>query len=260
MRSYQSAGDRWWVGFLGLCIGLLCTSMPVWAQSEQAAPETPAAASAAEGAATPSQQPAATPNAVSFSSGRASVWDQAKLEKQLRGHFARAIDVHHEYERELEKSGMGRLVDGPRIQQDKTMAETRQISQEMRRVVAEYRKRYVVTVADMLHVIDTAPLEPAFRKTMAPQYRALITDARDAALKSWDREQETIDAAVQLAEMLWASRARWTSANQRFAFTQRSDLNEFRRRMGVLSSLVMAQTAERQAREQEIEALMKDKR
>lgn len=192
--------------------------------------------------------------------GASAVVSEVSIERRFEGLMTRIEGMQRNYERDMDKAGMARLIDGQRIQQDKTMAETRAIAAEVRRVVADYRKRQMSTFDEMLSLIETAPGDESYRRNLKANYQLLLIDARDAARKAWGQEQAIAEAAEQLAEMLWASRARWSFQDRRFGFTRTADMDDFAKRMGVIRKLTMDQMAARMERQRAAQEWLKTQR
>lgn len=233
-RRERRAGCRSWLLGLMLVIGTANASAQV-AESQPQDPTPPA-------------------------EGASAVVAEVSVERRFEGLMTRIEGMQRNYERDMDKAGMARLIDGQRIQQDKTMAETRAIAAEVRRVVADYRQRQMATFDEMLSLIDRAPGDEAYRRSLRANYQLLLIDARDAARKAWGQEQAIAEAAGQLAEMLWASRARWSFQDRRFAFTRTADMDDFAKRMGVIRKLTMDQMIARMERERAAREWLKAQR
>lgn len=174
--------------------------------------------------------------------------DMAAVEMMMKGLLKRGIDLRQEYEAELSKVGIDRLLDGPRIKQDKSMAETRAIATDVRRVVTNYRQRNLAIFEEMSEKLATVPINDVLKRDLNAGVQSTMQANRAAAVRLWDQEQQLAEMLGQIAEMLGSSRARWQMQGDKFLFSKQSDLEEFRQRMTALQKLQAMQQAEMESR------------
>lgn len=167
----------------------------------------------------------------------------AALEMLIKSSFKHALDLQTEYQLALKKAGVERLVDGQRIQQDKSMAETRAISAEARQVVQVYRQRNLALFETVRQQLEAAPLDEASRRKAFAGMLGVMQQNIEASTRSWDLSQEMVEVFARTAEMLGASRARWRFKDGEFIFSKKSDADEFTRNAAVLQKLEAEQQA-----------------
>ena len=174
--------------------------------------------------------------------------DMATVEMLIKGLLKRGIDLRQEYEAELSKVGAERLLDGRRIKQDKSMAETRSIANDLRRVVTTYRQKNLAIFEEMSEKLATLPIDDVLKRDLNAGVQSTMQANRAAAVRLWDQEQQLAEMLSQIAEMLGSSRARWQMQGDKFLFSRQSDLEDFKQRMTALQKLQDLQQAEMESR------------
>lgn len=167
----------------------------------------------------------------------------ATLEMLIKGSFKRAIDLQTEYQLAMKKSGVERLLDGQRIQQDKTMAETRAIAAEARQVVQMHRQKYLALFETVRQQVEAAPLDEDMRRKALAGVLGAMQQNIKTATRTWDLNQEMVEVFARAAEALGASRARWRFKDGVFTFSKKSDAEEFTRHAAALQKLEAEQQA-----------------
>lgn len=172
-----------------------------------------------------------------------STGSAATLEMLIKSSFKHALDLQTEYQLALKKSGIERLLDGQRIQQDKSMAETRAIAAEARQVVQVYRQRNLALFETVRQQLELAPLDDATRRKASAAMLGVMQQNIEASTRSWDLSQEMVEVFARTAEMLGASRTRWRFKDGEFTFSKKSDVDEFTRNASALQKLEAEQQA-----------------
>lgn len=178
--------------------------------------------------------------------------DLATWEMLVKGMAKRGLDLRQEYEAELTRVGLGRLLDGRRIKQDKSMAETRAIVNDVRRLATNYRHKNLAVFDELSLQIDAAPINDEYRRGLKVGAERGVQTGREFAMRSWDLEQQLIEMLSEIAEMLGASRARWQMQGENFVFARKSDLDEFNLKMANFDRLSQVQLAATETRMREV--------
>jgi hypothetical protein len=188
--------------------------------------------SVASGTALPPNLPTETP-------GRT---DAEKAGVLLKAMVNRSLTERRNYMAELDALGWTQVLDGARLRQDRSFAETRNVFERARDIVAKYRMRTTETFAAMRRDIENSDLSSEGRRGMLAGFDKTSERGLAHALQSWTLEEQILSEIEGAAQYLHANRSAWTVESGKLAFLDQGRLDRFNAYM----SRVQALSAEQQ--------------
>lgn len=171
----------------------------------------------------------------------AGTTDAQKMGALLNSMVNRSLTERRNYEAELDAVGWTRVLDGPRLQQDRSFAESEGMFERARAVMAKYRSRSDEVFTEMRREIEGADLGSEAKRGMLTGFDKASERGRATALQGWTMEAQILSEIEAAARHVHANRTGWTVENGQLAFLDQAGLDRYNTFMERVQALAAQQ-------------------
>gem|GEM_PF-2200050 len=153
----------------------------------------------------------------------------------------RMLAHRREYELELEAIGWGKILDGQRLKNDVTLAESRTMIQQAKDVVLKHKLKTSDLLVTIRKDIERSDLSPSAKQSMLAGFDSTSAQGKAQAMEVWMLEEQALDEIGKVFALLSARRSAWQIQDGQIMFQSQKDLDLFNSYLATVQSLVAKQ-------------------
>ena len=165
----------------------------------------------------------------------------AKIGVVIKTMMNRMLAQRREYELELEAIGWSKLLDGQRLRNDSSLAESRTILQQAKVIVAKYRSRTNDVFIQVRRDIENSDLTANSKQSMLSGFDDSAQQGQAQAMELWSLEEQVLSQIENAFNLLGAKRSGWQIQDGQVVFHRQADLDLFNSYMSQVQILVAKQ-------------------
>lgn len=222
----RESSQTGWLGFALIYASLIAAASIAESRQKSelrtVATEMQNSISAIDISASSSQSTPIPPPITSSATGEAG-----KIDVLLKTVLNRAISQRREYMLELEAIGWPNILDGSRLKNDSTFAQSRTMVQQAKDIVAKYRSRTDTLYAQMRRDIETSGMGTELRRATLAVFDQRLSQGISQAAELWSLEEQVIGHIENGLNLLAARHGGWTLQEGQVTFHRQKDLDLF---------------------------------
>ena len=167
--------------------------------------------------------------------------DGGKMGLVMKTMVNRMLAHRREYELELDAIGWGKILDGQRLKNDVTLAESRTMIQQAKDVVLKYKSKTSDLFAIIRQDIERSDLSPSSKQSMLAGFDRTSAQGKAQAMEVWMLEEQALEEIGKVFSLLSARRSAWQIQDGQVMFQSQKDLDLFNSYLATVQSLVAKQ-------------------
>lgn len=166
-----------------------------------------------------------------------------EIEQFMKTFMNKMMSQRNDYLLELDAIGWGKILDSERVNQDKTLIESRMMVQKAKDIVGKYRAQTYVLLENARKDIGNLSVSDNSRREMASGFDRGMAKSRSQIDALWDLEAKTISEFENIFALLSARKDAWVVQNGQILFARDSDLSAFNSYVSTIQDLASQQEA-----------------
>lgn len=171
----------------------------------------------------------------------AGTTESGKMGVVIKTMMNRMLAQRREYELELDAIGWSKILDGQRLRNDSTLAESRTIIQQAKQIVGKYRARTNDLFIQVRRDIDVSDLAAYSKQSMLSGFDRSAQQGKAQAIELWSLEEHVLGQIENAFNLLGAKRSAWQIQDGQIMFHSQADLDLFNSYMSQVQVLVAKQ-------------------
>jgi len=153
--------------------------------------------------------------------------DLGEIERFMKTFLNRMASQQNNLLIELDAIGWDRILDPDRIKKDKTLAESKMLTQKANDIVHKYKAQTYILLDNAQKEISALKISESNRRGMLNGFKESMTNQRPQIDAMWDFESKVISEFENIFALLSARQGTWEIQNDEFLFARQSDANIF---------------------------------
>ena len=167
----------------------------------------------------------------------------AEVEKFMKSFLNKVVAQRNDYLLEIEAIGFDKILDGNRLSRDRSLAESRILLQQARRIVTKYRQQTEVLLETVTNDIRLLNLSERAKRDMVAGYEKGLVASRAQIDAIWDLEFKTLEEFESIFALLSTRKGAWAVSNGQLLFADDSDLRSYNSSITAIQQYVSKQQA-----------------
>jgi phage FluMu protein gp41 len=164
-----------------------------------------------------------------------------EMERFVKNFLNQMASQRNEYSLELNAIGWEKILDPERLKEDRTLAESKLMTNKARVIVNKYRDKTYAIIDDIPHEISSLNISEITKKEMLSGFNKGMEKSRRHIDVIWDLEGKVISEFENIFALLSRKGKVWTISNGQILFYKNNDLNRFNAYVSSIQDMVRQQ-------------------
>jgi len=164
-----------------------------------------------------------------------------KMSVVVKTMMNRTLAHRRGYELELDAIGWSKILDGQRLRNDSTLAESRTVIQQAKDIVSKYQSRTGELFTQVRRDIENSDLTANSKQSMLSGFDKSAQQGKAQAMELWSLEEQVLNQIESAFTLLGANRSGWQIQDGQVMFHRQADLDLFNSYMSQVQVLVAKQ-------------------
>lgn len=166
-----------------------------------------------------------------------------EMERFIKIFMNQIASQRNDYLLEIDAIGWGKILNPERLEEDRTLIESKIMIQKAKDIVEKYRDRTYTLLENARKDISSLNVSESSKREMANGFDKGMVKSRAQIDKLWNLEAKTIAEFENIVTLLSARRGAWIVENGQILFTSDDDLSTFNSYVASIQDLVSEQEA-----------------
>jgi hypothetical protein len=164
-----------------------------------------------------------------------------EVERFMKEFINQMASQRNKYLLEFTAIGWDRILDPRRIENDKTLAESKMTIEKAKAIVEKYDQETNVLLGNARQRIQTLDVSAASKQEMTSSFDRGMEKAKQEIYALWALEKKTVCEFENIFNLLFETRGTWVVSEGQILFHNDDDLNKFNSYIASIQSLVNQQ-------------------